>query len=130
MKVKLVDEKRNLYAAMIGSAVMLLLSLGLSALSAGMVSKGIVPYKHMEAAGWMITAISALIGSAVCGRMADSGRLPMCMLAGILYLLISFMLRGLFFRSVGERLWTVPVCVLVPAALGAILASGERKRKR
>ena len=108
--------------------VTLILSLLLSGAAAALASAGILPVAAMPAFACGITVISAFCGAAVCGLQVKAARLPLCMAGGIVYLLLVFVMRGLIFRSVGENLWSIPVCVLLSAMAGAVVTSVKKRR--
>ena len=129
MKANLLGSKNNLTAVGLGVATTLILSLGLAAIAAALVGKGVLPVHAMPVTGWVVTALAMLAGALLCGGRADCARLPLCVAAGVIYLLLIFLLRGLILRSVGENLWAIPLCVLTPSVVGAMLTSRKKRRR-
>ena len=121
--------KNRVWAVIFGAAAMLVLSLVLSAVAAALLSAEILPVGAEKVVCWVITALSAFLGALLCARRAGEKRLPLCVAAGVVYLLLAFVLRGLIFKEVGPQPWVVPVLVLVGSALGALASSGKKKRR-
>ena len=111
-----------------GVIAMLALSLLLSAASAYLAGRGILPVSAMRGAACTITVIAALCGAILCGLRAGSARLPLCLVTGAVYLLLVFVIRGLIFRTTGDDLWIIPVCVLAASIAGAVITSAKKHR--
>ena len=110
----------------VGVLATLLFSLLLTAIAASLAGRGILPISVVPIL--VITSVSALLGGILCGTTAETARLPLCLAAGAAYLLLVFLLRGLFFHTVGPDPWRIPLCVIPSAAVGAILTNGKKRR--
>jgi FtsH-binding integral membrane protein len=114
-----------------GVAGMLLVSLGVGAVMAALVERGMFRANVLPAASWGITLAAGLVGGLITAKSAGKLRLPLALAAVLCYLLLIFILRGLIFRTVGETPWIIPIWAAVGGVIGALLASGRgRKRHR
>ena len=121
--------KNRIWVVVFGAATMLVLSLVLSAVAAALLAAEILPVGAEEVVCWVITALSAFLGAMLCARRAGEKRLPLCMASGVVYLLLVFVLRGLFFKEVGPQPWVVPLLTVAGCVLGALASSGKKKRR-
>ncbi len=121
--------KNRIWAVVFGVLAMLILTLALSGIAAALLSAEILPVGAEPGACWVIAALSAFLGAVVCARRAGEKRLPLCLAAGVVYLLAAFVLRGLIFKEVGPQPWVVPVLTLAGSILGALASSGKKKRR-
>jgi putative membrane protein (TIGR04086 family) len=112
-------------AVLTGTAVMLLVSLGLAAVLAGLIDRGALPESADSVGAMAVSVLAAGIGGFLCGRAAKTAKLPMALASGLAYLLLAFLLRAAVFRTVAENLWTVPICVLAGCVLGGFLSAGK-----
>lgn len=119
----------NLWAILFGVIATLVISLGLCAVGATLLGSGILPISAAGIFSYAVTVLASLLGALVCAKKAGEKRLPLCLTAGIIYLLLVFVLRGLVFKDVGTRPWIVPICVLGGSILGAVLSSKQKRRK-
>ena len=119
----------KLWAMGTGLAVTMLLSMALAALGAALMETGALPPQHMTILVCGITVLATFLGALVCGKKADGTRLPLCLSACAVYLLLIFVLRRLIFGSMGTALWRIPVCALVGSVMGAILSSRAKRRR-
>ena len=119
----------NLWAVLFGIVTTLVISLGLSALMAALIGGGMFPIASAGIAAWVVTGIASLIGALVCAGKAGEKRLPLCLAAGVVYLLLVFVLRGLLFGGVAQRPWIIPLCVLLGSISGALASSKKKRRK-
>ena len=120
---------RSLRPVFLGTGVMLLLSMVLAGMFAVLLETGRIPAYHLEAPACGIAVLSALTGAWLCGKTAPKARLPLCLAAWGLYLLLAFALRGLIFRSLGEQLWRIPLWGSLGCLAGAVAAAGSGKRR-
>ena len=127
MNMKLKSD--GLKAVLMGTGTMLGISMALTALAAALLSWGILPVHAERIACWIIGALAAFLGALVCGRRAREMRLPLCLTSAAVYLLLTFILRGLLFREVGSQPWVIPVLTVAGSILGAITASGRASGK-
>ena len=118
--------RRFLQPVAAGVLATLLFSLLLTAVASILAGSGILPMSILPV--MVISAVSALLGGILCGKTAETARLPLCLAAGALYLMLVFLLRGLFFHTVSPDFWRIPLCVIAAAAAGAILTSGKKRR--
>ena len=109
-----------------GVGTILIVSLILAAAASALVGRGTVPVNVIPAC--VIAGISGLLGGILCGKKAERARLPLCLAAGLLYLILAFVLRGVFFHTAAEGWWRIPLCLLPATAVGAILTSAGRRR--
>lgn len=121
--------KNRIWAVVFGVAAMMVLSLLLSAVAAALISAELLPVGAEKVICWVITALSAFLGALICARRAGEKRLPLCVASGVVYLLLAFVLRGLIYKEVGPKPWAIPVLALAGSALGALAASGKKKRR-
>lgn len=116
---------------LVGSGVMVLASLLLSAIVSGLLVSGILPMGALKPAGWGITLLACFLGAMVTSRQTGSMPLPASLLAGLLYLAVIFIMRGVLFKTVGDRAYMVVILALAACILGALAgAGGGRKRNR
>lgn len=121
--------KNRIWAVVFGVAAMLVLSLVLSGIAAALISAEILPVGMEKGVCWIIAAVSAFLGALFCARRAGEKRLPLCLISGVVYLLLVFVLRGLIFKEVGPQPWVIPILILAGSILGALAASGKKKRR-
>lgn len=121
--------KNRIWAVAFGVLAMLILSLVLSAIAAALISAEILPVGAENGVCWGIAGLVSFLGALVCARRAGEKRLPLCMASGVVYLLLAFVLRGLFFKEVGPQPWVVPVLTVAGCVLGALASSGKKKRR-
>ncbi len=107
-----------------GIGVMGAVSLGLAAIFTAFFTGGILPVGAMEAVSWGITLVAAAVGALWVSRRSEKGPLPMSLCTGAIYFLIIFVLRGIFFREVGEHLIILLGCGLLGVAIGSFVAAG------
>lgn len=119
----------NLRAILFGVATTILVSLALCAIGAAMLGSGVLPISAAGIFSYVVTALASFLGALICAKKAGEKRLPLCVAAGVIYLLLVFVLRGLIFGGVAERPWIVPICVLGGCVLGAVLSSKQKRRK-
>lgn len=119
----------NLWAILFGVVSTLLASLVLCAIGAAMLGSGVLPISAAGIFSYVVTVIASLLGALICAKKAGEKRLPLCLAAGAVYLLLVFVLRGLIFGGVAERPWIVPICALGGCVLGAVLSSKQKRRK-
>lgn len=116
---------------LVGSGVMVLASLLLSAIVSGLLVSGILPMGALKPAGWGITLLACFLGAMVTSRQTGAMPLPASLLAGLLYLAVIFIMRGVLFKTVGDRAYMVVILALAACILGALAgAGGGRKRNR
>lgn len=118
----------SLKPVLTGAAAMLLLSMVLAGILAALMETGRVPVRDLGVPACGITILAALAGAWVCGKGVSKARLPLGLGACGLYLLTVFVLRGLIFYSVGERLWQIPLCAVLGTLAGAMISAGPRKK--
>lgn len=129
-------KKMNLGPMFGGVGVMAAVSLVLSAIFSALISSGVVPVGAMEGLGWGITLVAAFAGAFWVARRAERMPLPMAFGAFISYLLVIFVLRGILFHTVGDKLLLPVLLGGVGTLMGAVLASGmgngrgKRKKRR
>ncbi len=119
----------NLWAVLFGVIVTLAVSLGLCALGAALLGSGVLPISAAGIFSYAVTVLASFLGALVCAKKAGEKRLPLCLAAGGVYLLLVFVLRGLIFGGVASRPWIVPLCVVGGSILGAVLSSKQKRRK-
>ena len=129
MKSNTTGVPEKLWAMGAGLAVTMLLSLALAALSAALMEAGTIQPQHMSILVCSITVLASLLGALVCGKKAEGTRLPLCLAACAVYLLLIFVLRGLIFGTTGSSLWMIPVCAFVGSVVGAMLSSRTKRRR-
>ena len=112
--------------AALGAGFCFAVSMLLTALAAALISSGTLPGEGITVAAPVITLISAGIGGMIAARKAGKQRLAAALLCAALYLLVSYILRGLIYRSVSPKLWLMPVVAAAGAVLGSVLASLKR----
>ena len=117
-----------LWAVLGGAVVMFVLSVTLTALSAVLIRGGMLPSGGTPATVCVIAFISALIGGICCAAYAKKAKLPLCLASVAVFLLCIFVLRGLIFRTVGDRPWLIPVWAVIGAVLGALIANIKIRR--
>lgn len=123
-------KKRNIILMFGGMAVMAGVSLGLAALFGAVFAGGMLPTGAMEGVSWGITLVAALAGAFWISRRTEKGPLPMSLCVGIVYFLIIFTCRGIFFRQVGDDLLILLGCGFLGLVLGAFLAAGSQNKGR
>lgn len=114
-------------AVLMGAAVTLGLSMGLTALDAALLGAGVLP-ENMIVPACVITAASALVGGLTASGHAGSLKLPAALAAAGVYLLTVFILRGILFGDVSQRPWLMPLMAGLGALAGGVLSAGRKKR--
>lgn len=120
---------KNIRAVSFGIVAAMVLSLGLSALGAALFSHGMLPIASIHMVAWFITALASGGGAMVCAGMSGEKRLPLSLAAGLIYLLVIFVFRGLLFGEVAAHPWPIPLCVLLGCTCGALASSKKKRRK-
>ena len=103
-------------------------SLLFASLGAVLVHSGTIPAEYVDAVTCLISFLSAFLGGVVCGRKTPGKRLFLCVLCGILYLLIVFILRGIIWETL-PRSCMIPTATVLGSVLAALLCSRRRQRK-
>ena len=94
-------------------------SMLLAAAVAGAIHGGAVPMEWIRYLAWGISA-SAKLGRA---------RLPAAVGAAGCYLLLTLVLRGVVFGTLGQMPWATAAAVMAGAFAAAIMQSGKKKRR-
>lgn len=113
-----------------GVLVMLLVSLGLSAIFAFLFSGGVLPLGAMRVVAWGITLVCCFLGGLWISNRVSTMPLPMTLGAVACYLLLIFVLRGLIFGTVAEPVAPVVGMAAVGGILGALVAAGKGGKRR
>ena len=121
--------KNRVWAVVFGVLTMFLVALLLSAVAAALISGEVLPVGAQKPICWVIGAVAAFLGAVICAGRAGQQRLPLCLVAAAVYLLLAFVLRGLLFEEVGSQPWLVPVLTVLGSVLGALITSGKKKRR-
>lgn len=125
-KMKLGTNMKGILAGILAA---LAVSAVLSAIFAALVSSGALPLSAM----WILAVVISLFAGFLCGFVSASKfkkqKLPFAILTAGIYLLLIFVLRGLCFRDISDKPWLVLIAVVVGAVVGAVLASGKKKRR-
>lgn len=115
---------------LMGSVIMLIVSLVLAALLAVLFGSGTLPLQGMPVAAWIITFFGCLLGGMWGSGKVNTMPLPTALIAVVVYLLLVFVLRGLLFGAVGDRPYILVLAALAGAVIGAVLSAGKGRKKR
>lgn len=108
-----------------GVGIMAVVSLLLGAFFAALFSHGVLPLGAMEGVSWGITLAGCFLGALWVSRRAETMPLPLSLGAIIFYLFAIFILRGIFFRTVGENVLILFLVGIFGAVVASFLAVGR-----
>lgn len=100
-------------------------SMLLAAAVAGAIHGGAAPMEWIRYLAWGISAAAGISASAKLGR----ARLPAAVGAAGCYLLLTLVLRGVVFGTLGQMPWATAAAVMAGAFAAAIMQSGKKKRR-
>ena len=113
-----------------GCVMMLAVTSALAAVAAALFGGGVLPVFAMGTAAWIITFLGCLLGGIRVAGKADSMVLPGGLLAVGIYLLLVFVLRGILFQSVGDKVYIVVLAAVLGTLTGVLLSAGKGKKRR
>lgn len=110
-----------------GVGVIGAVTLGLGAVFAALFSGGLLPMAALRAVSWGITLVGCFVGGLWVSRKVGMMPLPLALGAVLSYFLIIFVLRGIFFRTVGEDFLIPFLLGIFGAVVGTFVAVGRKK---
>lgn len=113
-----------------GCVLMFVFSCVFAALLAAVYGGGLLSLDKMPLSAVIITFLSCLLGGFWVSGKAEKMPLPNALISAAAYLLLVFVLRGLVFRSVGERALFVIISGMIGSLLGTVASAGRAGRKR
>ena len=119
----------NIGVPVVGSVIILAVSFVLSAVAAALFGRGVLPMSAMQSTSWIITFLGCLLGGVWVSGKTDTMVLPKGLLAGGIYLLFAFIMRGILFQSVGDKVYIPVLAGTLGAVLGAVLSAGKGKKR-
>ena len=112
----------------VGGGIAAAITLGLAMLCGFLLSTEVIPEGLMPSMALPISLLSALAGSWIAAKSAGQQRLIVALGAGIVYLLIALLIRGLWFH--GDWSFTPVAAAAVGALAAGLLASKQKKRRK
>lgn len=123
-------QKIRLGVPAAGCVLMFVFSCVFAALLAAVYGGGVLSLEHMPLSAGIVTFLACFLGSFWVSGKAERMPLPNALISSAAYLLLVFVLRGLVFRSVGDRVFYVMIAGIIGSLLGAFLSAGRGGKKR
>lgn len=120
----------NIKPMLSGVLLMLLAEFVLAALFAAFLNAGILPLSGGKVLGVIGVFLACLAGGWVISRGLSGLRLPFALMTAGVLLLLTFVLRGLIFGTVGEGVLLTVLAGFLGAAIGAGFGAGKSGRRR
>ena len=112
-------------SGVVGAGVSAVVTLALTAIFAGLVSKGTVDESSLGAATAAILILSSVCGALVAASVAGCRRLPVCLASGTIYLLLLLGCAVLLFDGVNGTIGATALMIFGGACAALLLGLKE-----
>ena len=110
-----------------GTLIMLLLSGVIAAAAGACIAGGIIPADKLELTVVGMTLLISLLGAVFCCHHTVRFRLPTCLAASFLYLIMVLVLQKLCYQQT-TVIWHIPLACISGAVIGAALSNIRIRR--
>ena len=104
-------------------------SMLLAAAVAGAIHGGAAPMEWIRYLAWGISAAAGMAAGISASAKLGRARLPAAVGAAGCYVLLTLVLRGVVFGTLGQMPWATAAAVMAGAFAAAIMQSGKKKRR-